>query len=93
MSDRDDKKRNEDDLAEIRSLIGDTDTGGFSLEDILAEYGSGKVPGRGAVPVPPKKEREPEGPDLPWPEAPRTSRREGKVVAFPGGQIQQPRCV
>lgn len=55
MSDRDDKKRNEDDLAEIRSLIGDTDTGGFSLEDILAEYGSGKVPGRGAVPVPPKK--------------------------------------
>ena len=33
MSDRDDKKRNEDDLAEIRSLIGDTDTGGFSLED------------------------------------------------------------
>ena len=47
MSDRDDKKRNEDDLAEIRSLIGDTDTGGFSLEDILAEYGSGKFPGRG----------------------------------------------
>ncbi len=49
MSDRDDKKRNEDDLAEIRSLIGDTDTGGFSLEDILAEYGSGKVPGRAQV--------------------------------------------
>ena len=43
MSDRDDKKRNEDDLAEIRSLIGDTDTGGFSLEDILAEYGSAGV--------------------------------------------------
>lgn len=42
MSDRDDKKRNEDDLAEIRSLIGDTDTGGFSLEDILAEYGSAR---------------------------------------------------
>ena len=49
MSDRDDKKRNENDLAEIRSLIGDTDTGGFSLEDILAEYGSGKVPGRPQV--------------------------------------------
>ena len=90
MSDRDEKKQNKDDLAEIRSLIGDTDTGGFSLEDILAEYGSGKFPGRGAVPVPPKKEREPEGPDLPWPEAPRTSRCEGKVVAFPGGQVQQP---
>ena len=56
MSDLDDKKRNEDDLAEIRSLIGDTDTGGFSLEDILAEYWSGKFPGWGSVPVFPKKE-------------------------------------
>lgn len=61
MSDRDDKKRNEDDLAEIRSLIGDTDTGGFSLEDILAEYGSGKVPGGVRSLFPPKRSGSPGG--------------------------------
>ena len=39
MSDRKDEKLNNGDLREIKSLIGDADSGGFSLDDILAEFG------------------------------------------------------
>ena len=38
MSDRD-KKKNKGDLIDIKSLIGDADGGGYSLDDIMAEYG------------------------------------------------------
>lgn len=83
MSDRKKKKSNIDDLNQFRSLIGDAQGDDFSLDDILAEYGAGKGPGRGAVPVE-SAEEETEGPDLPWPEASRTPREAAKVLAFPG---------
>ena len=51
MRDRDPKKLNKDDLAEVKSLIGDAEPGSFTLEDILAEYGGRKGPRRSAVPV------------------------------------------
>ena len=89
MSDRKKEQLNNDDLAQVKSLIGDAQGDQFSLDDILAEFGSGKLPGRGAVPVstPPA---EPEGPDLPWPQPPRTQRsREEKVVDFPGVHSSQ----
>ena len=51
MSDRKKEQLNNDDLAQVKSLIGDAQWDQFSLDDILAEFGSGKLPGRGAVPV------------------------------------------
>ena len=87
MSDRDERQSNNDELIDMKSLIADADGGDFALDDILAEFGSGKPLGRGAVPVKSQaEENEPEL-DLPWPEAPRTNRmgeREEKVVQFPG---------
>ena len=53
--------------------------GGYSLDDILAEFGGGH-----ARPRPASAPPDPAGPDLPWPEAPRRPRPEGKLVAFPG---------
>lgn len=51
MSDREDKKLNlGDELADVKSLIAGAEDGGFSLDDILAEYGV-KSP-RGAAPSP-----------------------------------------
>jgi len=87
MSDQDKKQLNkDDDLREVKSLIGGVTGDGFSLDDILSEYGSGKEKGRGAVPVAPEEEPESDpGPDLPWPEAPRRPRPADNVVAFPGG--------
>ena len=87
MRDRDPKKLNKDDLAEVKSLIGDAEPGSFTLEDILAEYGGRKGPRRSAVPVSvrPQGGEEAEGPDLPWPEAPRRAHPRDNVVAFPGG--------
>ena len=87
MSDRKDEQLNNDDLGEVKSLIGDARGDEFSLDDILAEFGSGKHLGRGAVPV----DRLSGGggedsPDLPWPEPPRTRNRKNKVVDFPGGK-------
>ena len=78
------KQLNNDDLKEVRSLIGDATGEAFSLDDILAEYGSGRTTGRGAVPVS-HEEPKPsaEEPDLPWPEAPRRPRQAHNVVAFP----------
>ena len=90
MSDRD-KKLNNDDLLDVKSLIGDATGADFDLDDILAEYGSGKHTGRGAVPVTPEEEKweppEDDGPDLPWPEAPRPPRPKDKVVQFPGAAM------
>ena len=40
MRDRDPKQLNKDDLAEFKSLIGDAGPGSFTVEDILAEYGT-----------------------------------------------------
>ena len=91
MNDRKDKKLNTDDLREFKSLIGDVRGDGFSLDDILSEYGSGQHTGRGAVPVDPAAAGGGEdSPDLPWPEAPRTRDRRDKVVAFPGRKAAPP---
>ena len=97
MSDRDKRQLHNDDLRDVKSLIGDATGAEFDLDDILAEYGSGKSRGRGAVPVA-TKEKEPEpdvldGPDLPWPEASAErvrERREKKIVAFPGAAQESP---
>ena len=54
MSELDTRKpNNQDDLADVKSLIGNADAGGFELDDILAEYGIAPDDGHGAVPVPP----------------------------------------
>ena len=88
MRKRDEKKLNNDDLAELKSLIGDAEAGSFSLDDILAEYGSGRDTGRGAVPL----DRQAGSPDLPWPKPPRRTkpRVQDKVVAFPGSAPAPP---
>ena len=52
MSERDNKKPNKpDDLADVKSLIGNADAGNFELDDILAEYGVTPDDGHGAIPV------------------------------------------
>lgn len=46
MSEHDEKKLNQDnELAQLRSMVGDVDKGSFSLDDILAEYSDRKSPG------------------------------------------------
>ena len=77
MSDHKDTKQNKDELAQVRSLIGDAEDGDFSLDDILAEYGSQKKTGRGAVPL------RPHSSDLPWPAAKHPPEKDN-VVPFPG---------
>ncbi len=42
-----DTKQNQDDLLDVKSLIGDADGGGFTLDDILAEYGHPSAPREG----------------------------------------------
>ncbi len=83
MSDQD-KKLNKDDLSQVKSLIGDASGKEFSLDDILAEFGSKPSSPRSVPAEPPLR-----GPDLPWPEAPKRPRPEGKVVAFPGASGPQ----
>lgn len=67
-----DKKKNKskrsDELIDIKSLIGNADGGGFTVDDILSEFG---------VPTD-------AGPDLPWPQAPKRERHGSNVVMFPG---------
>ena len=90
MSDREDKKLNlGDELADVKSLIAGAEDGGFSLDDILAEYGVKSPPGRSAIPLRPSSPED-DGPDLPWPEAPRPRRNRDNVVAFPGGGALPP---
>ena len=85
MSDKDKKQSNNDELMDVKSLVADADGGDFALDDILAEFGSGKPVGRGAVPVQSRAEEKGPELDLPWPEAPRRPRNRDNVVAFPGG--------
>ena len=81
MSDRDDKL-NKGELIDIKSLIGSADGGGFTLDDIMAEYGH--------PPAPPEAAEEErfntiDLSKLPRPAAqPQTAAARGKVVAFPG---------
>ena len=71
MSDHNEENElNHDELEQVRSLIGDADSGDFSLDDILDEYCS----------TPSGEPSE----DLPWPEAPRHTGSVDNVVAFPG---------
>ncbi len=91
MGGRDFEKMNRDDLTEAKSLVKDAKPGPFTLEDILAEYGTRDEAQRAAVPVAPKAEdvvgKEAQEPDLPWPEAPRRTGPRNNVVAFPGGHL------
>ena len=95
MSDRD-KKLNNGDLIDIKSLIGDADGGNFSLDDIMAEY----TPSSPTVEDTEARTEEEEDPEakfntIPWS---RLSGRKAKplpapevapadkVVAFPGAR-------
>ena len=74
MSDREKKQFNSDDLSDVKALIGDAQAGSYSLDDILAEYGTRRSTQRSAVPV--------------RPAVPAASR--GKVVTFPGAVQTKP---
>lgn len=67
-----DKKKNKskrsDELIDIKSLLGNADGGGFTIDDILSEFGNPRD----------------SGPDLPWPEAPKREPHGKNVVMFPG---------
>lgn len=90
MSDNDKKKPNtSDDLIDIRALISGADGGGFTLDEILNEYGVATPPEQDereqeAPSTDPPAQDQDAAPDLPWPEAPRRPRRRDNVVAFPG---------
>lgn len=83
-----DEKLNKGELIDIKSLIGDADGGGFSLDDIMAEYGH---------PAPPPEEEKAEErfntidlSRLPRPASrPPSAPTGGKVVAFPGTAPRQ----
>lgn len=73
--DKETEQLNNDELAECKSLSRDAEAGSFTLEDILAEYGTRRSTQRSAVPVP-----------SPAP----TTKDTGKVVAFPGHPFPSP---
>ena len=95
MSDRD-KKKNKGDLIDIKSLIGDADGGGYSLDDIMAEYGHPAQPelpraqpARGLKPggkvvafpgPPPRKDPEPPPQE---PQPPEPDPQPAPVIPFP----------
>ena len=85
MNDPRDKKQNNDDLDQVKSLIGDADGGLFSVDDILAEYGTKKPAGRTAVPLTPREEPL----DLPWPAA-RPHPPVDNVLSFPDLAGEEP---
>ncbi len=64
----DPKRNNQIDLAQFRQLIGDAKGGGYSLEEILAEYGAGK----------PRSRKRGGGPDA------FRKQETGRLVLFPG---------
>lgn len=74
--DKDTEQLNNDELAECKSLRQDAEAGSFTLEDILAEYGTRRSTQRSAVPV-----------SAP---AARAAADTGKVVAFPGRTVPPP---
>ena len=89
MSDKDKKQPNSsDDLIDIKFLIGNADGGGFTVDDILNEYGVSPKPAEGEEDEIPEEDFN--SPDLPWPEAPRRPRTRDNVVAFPGGDAFLP---
>lgn len=71
--DKETEQLNNDELAECKSLSRDAEAGSFTLEDILAEYGTRRSTQRSAAPFPP-------------PAAPAAA-DSGKVVAFPGRPV------
>ena len=92
MSDhKEDTQLNNEDLRQVHSLIGDADSGDFTLDDILAEYGVPTQPPR-SFHTQSEEETDREGAsdpgaqqDLPWPEPPHThTAAVDNVVAFPG---------
>lgn len=76
MGDRDPGKVNseKDELVDVKALIRDAEPGPYTLDDILAEYGSKQEPEPEAVP---RRIEEPSRPQ---------STGKGKVVAFPGSR-------
>ena len=66
MRDRD-EKLNKNELVDIRSLIGDADSGGFTLDEIMSEYGRGP---RRARPAKGNKGPRPAGKVVAFPGAP-----------------------
>lgn len=74
--DKDTEQLNNDELAECKSLSQDAEAGSFTLEDILAEYGTRRSTQRSAVSV-----------SAP---AARAAADTGKVVAFPGRTVPPP---
>ena len=48
--DKETEQLNNDELAECKSLSRDAEAGSFTLEDILAEYGTRRSTQRSAVP-------------------------------------------
>lgn len=81
MADQDTKKPNtQGDLDDLKSLTLEAEDMGFSLDDILAEYGTRRSTERSAVPV---------GPDLPWPQAKPSPKNRNNLLQFPGGQSAQ----
>ena len=95
MSDQE-KKKNKGDLIDIKSLIGDADGGGYSLDDIMAEYGHPTQPeppraqpARGLKPggkvvafpgPPPRKDPEPPPQE---PQSPEPDPQPAPVIPFP----------
>ena len=91
MSERDKKQPNSpDDLADVKSLIGNADAGDFELDDILAEYGVKPDDGRGAVPLTeddPVSGENPASGDESEPEF--EAEPADNVVAFPGAYLEE----
>lgn len=82
MLDQDTKKPNsKDELSQLKSLTQGAEDMGFSVDDILAEYGTRRSTERSAVPV---------QPDLPWPQAKPGPKERGKLVQFPGAAPADP---
>ena len=82
MLDQDTKKPNsKDELSQLKSLTQGAEDMGFSVDDILAEYGTRRSTERSAVPV---------QPDLPWPQVKPGPKERGKLVQFPGAASADP---
>ena len=97
MSDQDEKLNNGGELIDIKSLIGDADSGDFSLDDIMAEFGH--KPPKPAKPKGPDEDPEARFNTIEWkkipkkkplPRPPGAPPPEGKMVAFPSARAAPP---
>ena len=97
MSDQDEKLNNGGELIDIKSLIGDADSGDFSLDDIMAEFGH--KPPKPAKPKGPDEDPEARFNTIEWkkipkkkplPRPPGAPPPEGKMVAFPSARAATP---